>query len=174
MRAEPQSSSGPDLWKGLLAGALGGLIASLAMSEFYSLLPRAESYSQPDKEDATVRAASAISQTVVHHELTPDQKKIGGSVVHYAFGTTIAALYGVLVEFRESTRLGWGLPFGAAIWLGAHVITVPTLGLSEPVTSAALADEAAEFAAHLVYGAVVEGLRRSLRASLGFLLHVGR
>jgi uncharacterized membrane protein YagU involved in acid resistance len=163
MRAEQKSSSAPNLSQGLLAGALGGLVASFAMSEFYSLLPRDEQYSQPDKEDSTVRAASAVSRTLFHHELTPDQKKIGGSVVHYAFGTTIAALYGVLVEFRESTRFGWGLPFGAAIWLGAHVITVPALGLSEPVTRGAHSAEAAEFAAHLVYGAVVEGLRRWLR-----------
>ncbi len=42
MRVEPQSNPPqPNLWKGLLAGALGGLIASFAMSEFYSLLPRA-------------------------------------------------------------------------------------------------------------------------------------
>lgn len=163
MRAEPQSISGPNLWKGLLAGALGGLIASFAMSEFYSLLPHAESYSQPDKEDSTVRTASAISQTVFHHELTPDRKTIAGAAVHYAFGTIMAAEFGVLVEFCGATRFGWGLPFGVAVWLGAHVITVPALGLSEPVTRAAPAAEAAEFAAHLVYGAVVEGVRRALR-----------
>jgi hypothetical protein len=38
MRAETQSSSEPNLWKGLLAGALGGLVASFAMSKFYSLV----------------------------------------------------------------------------------------------------------------------------------------
>jgi uncharacterized membrane protein YagU involved in acid resistance len=164
MRVEPQSNPlQPNPWKGLLAGALGGLIATFAMSEFYSLLPRAENYPQPGKEDSTVKAASAISQAIFHHDLTTDQKKMAGSAVHYTFGMTMAALYGVLAEFRHSTRLGWGTTFGAAIWLGAHVITVPALGLSEPVTRVAPATEAAEFAAHLVYGAVVERLRRSLR-----------
>ena len=76
----------------------------------------------------------------------------------------MAAIYGVLVEFRRSTRLGWGLPFGAAVWLGAHVITVPALGLSEPVTRSAPAAEATEFAAHIIYGAVAEGFRRLLPA----------
>ncbi|MFZ0592688.1 MAG: DUF6789 family protein [Bryobacteraceae bacterium] len=153
----------PSLWKGILAGALAGLIASRVMSEFHSLLPRAESYSQRADEDSTVKAASAISRTIFHHELSSDQKKIAGPAMHYAFGTTVAALYGALAEFRDPLPLGRGLPFGAAIWFGAHVITVPALGLSEPVTRSAPATEAAEFAAHLVYGTVVEGLRRSLR-----------
>jgi len=163
MRAESRSSSEPNLWKGLLAGALGGLIASFAMSEFYSLILSAESNSEPGKEDSTVKAASAISQMVFHHVLTPDQKTIAGPALHYAFGMTMAGAYGVLVEFWDAARLGCGLPFGIAVWLGAHVITVPALGLSQPITRNAIASEAVEGAAHLVYGAVVEGLRGSLR-----------
>jgi putative membrane protein len=166
VRAESQSSSKPNLWKGLLAGGLGGLIGSFAMSEFHTLVPRAESNSEPAKEDSTVKAASAISQIVFHHVLTPDQKTLAGPAVHYAFGMTMAAAYGVLVEFVESwdaARLGWGVPLGIAVWLGAHVITVPALGLSQPITQSGAASEAAEGGAHLVYGVVVEGLRRSLR-----------
>ncbi len=156
----------PSPWKALIAGAFGGLVASVAMSEFHSLFPHAESHSQPASEDSTVKAASAISKAIFHHRLTAAQKVTAGSVVHYAFGTTMGALYGVLAEFRDSQRLGWGLPFGAAIWLGAHVIIVPALGLSEPIVGKAPAAEAAEFASHLVYGAVVEGVRRTLRKSL--------
>jgi putative membrane protein len=172
MRVNPQSSSGPNLWKGLVAGALGGLTGSFVMSEFYSLLLRAKSNleplknSEPLKEDSTVIAASAISQTLFHHELTPDQKTMAGPAVHYLFGATTAATYGLLVEFWDAARLGWGLPFGAAVWLGAHVITVPALGLSEPITRSAAGTEAVEGAAHLVYGAVVEVVRRSLREIL--------
>ena len=91
MRAETQSSSEPNLWKGLLAGALGGLTASFAMSEFYSLVLGVEGNSEPGKEDSTVKAASAISEIVFHHGLTPDQKTIAGPAVHYAFGMTMGA-----------------------------------------------------------------------------------
>ena len=38
--------------------------------------------------------------------LTPDQKTIAGRPVHYAFGTTMAAAYGVLVEFWDVARQG--------------------------------------------------------------------
>jgi len=40
---------------------------------------------------------------------------------------------------------------------------VPALNLSEPITRSSLSAEGAEFAAHMVYGVVAEGLRRFLR-----------
>ncbi len=153
-------------WKGLLAGVLGGLAGAFAMSQFHSLVQSDERPSKPDKEDSTVLAASVISQNIFHHELTAQQKKIAAPAVHYAFGSTVAAAYGTLVEFAPSMCAGWGMPFGAVVWLGAHVITVPALGLSEPVTRSAPGPEAAEFGAHLVYGSVAEGLRRFLRIHL--------
>jgi uncharacterized membrane protein YagU involved in acid resistance len=48
--------------------------------------------------------------------------------------------------------------------LDAHVIGVPALGLSEPVTNSPMSSEAREFGAHLVYGTVSEGLRHAMRS----------
>jgi putative membrane protein len=162
MRTDPKQN----LWKGFLAGALGGLAASFAMSQFHALFQKAGSAALPSGEDSTVRAASAVSRTVFHHKLTLDQKKIAGPTVHYSFGANVAAIYGTTAELAPLVSTGWGIPFGAAVWLGAHVITVPALGLSEPITHSAPRAEAVEFGAHLVYGAVVEGLRRFLRRRL--------
>jgi len=148
--------------KGLLAGAAGGLIASFAMGKFSGLFTFG-SNSDQSHEDSTVLAASAISRKLFHHDLTPEQKTIAGPAMHYLFGSTMGATYGVLVEFWDAARLGWGLPFGAAVWLGAHAIAVPALGLSEPITRNAPAAEAIEAAAHLVYGAMLEAVRRSIR-----------
>jgi len=156
MGTEPK----PDLRKGVLAGALGGLIASFAMNRFHSLFQKVESSSAVTQEDSTAKAASAVSQKIFQHELTPQEKKIAGPAMHYAFGASVASLYGAAVEVLPVLRTGWGLPFGVAVWLGAHVITVPALGLSEPVTKSTPRREAVEFGAHLVYGAVVESVRR--------------
>ena len=162
MRNDPEGNS----WKGFLAGAVGGLVACFAMGQFYALLPKAESSAKQSTEDSTVKAAGAISQKFFHHKLTPQQKKIAGPMMHYGFGTSVAAIYGAVAEFAPFVRTGWGMAFGAGVWLGAHVITVPALGLSEPVTKSTPRKEAAEFGAHLVYGAVVEGLRRFVRTRL--------
>jgi putative membrane protein len=151
------------LWKGLLAGALGGFAGSFAMSQFHDLLQRGDAFSRQRKDDSTVKAATAISQCVFQHELTEQQKKIAAPAVHYAFGTSVGAIYGTLVESRQVMRAGWGLPFGAVVWLGAHAIAVPALGLSEPITESDPGSEAAEFGAHLVYGVTVESVRRLLR-----------
>ncbi|MGH9581518.1 MAG: DUF1440 domain-containing protein [Bryobacteraceae bacterium] len=156
----------PNPWKGLVAGALGGFAGSFAMSQFHSLLLSAETSFQQEKEDSTVLAASAVSRGIFHHELTAREKKIAAPVAHYVFGASMAAIYGTLVEFEPSVRAGWGMPFGAAVWLSAHVITVPALDLSEPVTRSTPAQETAEFSAHIVYGLAVESLRRFLRIYL--------
>ena len=151
-------------WKGLLAGAAGGIVASFAMGQFHALFQNAETSSSQDKEDSTVKAASAISQGIFRHELTPKQKKIAGPAVHYAFGASMAAVYGAAVELAPVLHTGYGMAFGATGWLGAHVITVPALGLSEPITRSTPASEGAEFGAHMVYGVVTEAVRRLIRA----------
>jgi uncharacterized membrane protein YagU involved in acid resistance len=136
------------------------------MSQFHSLLQKKEPSSQQDKEDSTVRAASAVSRGILGRDLTDEQKKIAAPLVHYLFGASIAAVYGTAVEFVPDMCAGSGLVFGATVWLGAHVIAVPLLGFSEPVTESTARSEAVEAGAHLLYGATVEGVRRISRMSL--------
>ena len=159
MRTDPKRNP----WKGFAAGALGGLAASFAMGQFYSLFQKFESSALPDQEDSTVQLASAMAQSIFHHRLTPEQKEIAGPAVHYGFGASVASLYGIAAEFAPPVRAGWGMAFGAAVWLGAHVIVVPALGFSPPISESTPGKEATELGGHLVYGAVVEGLRRFLR-----------
>lgn len=156
----------PNAWKGLLAGAVGGLAGSFAMGQFHSLLSsHSETPSPQGKEDSTVLAASAISRTIFDHKLTAREEKIAAPAVHYAFGTSMGAIYGTLGEWDHLVHAGWGVPLGAALWLGAHVTAVPALDLSDPITQSTPAQEAAEFGAHIVYGVVTESVRRLLRRS---------
>lgn len=154
--------------KGFLAGAAAGLAASAAMSEFHSIFQRPGSSSDAgEKEDSTVQAASAIAGIIFRHKLTREQKRVAGSMMHYGFGATLGAFYGAAVEFVPELRAGCGALFGVAAWLGAHVITVPALGLSDPITKSAPAAEAIEFGAHLVYGVTAESLRCEIRKLIG-------
>ena len=61
---------------------------------------------------------------------------------------------------------GLGLPFGAAVWLGAHVTMVPAFGLAPPVSRQPRPKEALELMLHLIYGAVTETTRRLIRRTL--------
>jgi uncharacterized membrane protein YagU involved in acid resistance len=136
------------------------------MGQFHALFSETQSPRDGNEEDSTVKAASAVSHIVLSRELRPDEKTMAGTAVHYAFGTLVGAGYGLAAEYRPAAQAGWGTLFGAAVWLGAHVITVPALGLAQPVTHSTPRKEAAEFGAHLVYGAVAESIRRFLRRHL--------
>jgi uncharacterized membrane protein YagU involved in acid resistance len=59
-----------------------------------------------------------------------------------------------------------GLPFGVAVWLGAHVIMVPSPRTRSTTDTPPPLKEAFELALHLVYGAVTELARRFIRQTL--------
>jgi hypothetical protein len=111
MKTDPQ----PDLRRGLLAGAVGGLVACFVMSQFHAFFQNVEPSADSNREDSTVKTASALSQTIFHHELTAYQKEIAGPVVHYAFGASVAMFYGAAVEVLPVLRTARGMPFGAAV-----------------------------------------------------------
>src|SRR6185369_9042819 len=69
------------------------------------------------QDDTTVRTASLISERFFHHKLSPKEKKIGGTAVHYSLGTGVGGLYGAAAEFVPEVATGLGMPFGAAFWL---------------------------------------------------------
>src|SRR4051812_3331743 len=82
--------------KGLLAGAIGGLVASYAMNQFQVGLKKVEdawgkSAHQPsdtpqslkpteDSEDATMKTADRIAMLVTRRHLSREQKKKAGPV----------------------------------------------------------------------------------------------
>ena len=175
-----------DVVKGLAAGLVGGLVASWTMNRFQDVWTKvAESMkesqgngstkqgnkgegeqSSGEQEDATVKAASAISEGIFDHKLTKSEKKVAGPAVHYAFGTSVGGLYGAVAELAPEVTAGAGLPFGAAFWLVADETAVPLLGLSKGPTEYPLGTHAYALASHFVYGLTAEVVRRAVRNAL--------
>jgi hypothetical protein len=172
-------------FRGVAAGALAGLVASWVMNEFQELKPiqkpqqskAGEGQSRPSEEpreeqreqqgdldeDATVKTARRISRKVFQHELTPAEKKLAGPAVHYAYGSLVGGLYGGLAELMPITAAGAGMPFGFALWLLGDEIAVPALGLGKPPTETPAEVHADALAAHFMYGATTDCLRRVFR-----------
>lgn len=179
-----------DLWKGAAAGLVAGLVASWTMNQFQAAWSKAaEGFEKPhgaqsmqpsegqhpgpgseqDKEnqdDATMKAAKAISEGIFGHEVKEGEKKAAGALVHYAFGTATGGLYGTIAEFAPEITTAAGLPFGAAFWLLADEIAVPLLGLSKGPTEYPPSTHAYALASHLVYGLTAEVTRRAVRSAL--------
>jgi putative membrane protein len=127
--------------------------------------PQADSQTQA-QDDTTVRAASAVSEGLFGHKLTPSEKKVGGTAVHYVLGTGVGGLYGAAAEMAPRVTAGSGLPFGAVFWLVVDEGAVPLLGLSKGPTAYPVLTHAYALASHFVYGLTAEVVRRALRKAM--------
>jgi hypothetical protein len=185
----PKNHSEPNVWKGALAGVVAGLVASWAMNRFQdvwvSLSPkdstsddkssdrdressnlRSNQSEEETQDDATVKAASAISENLFNHKLSSDEKKIAGPAVHYATGAAGGLVYGLAAELAPEITKGAGLPYGTAFWLVIDECLVPLLGFAKGPGEYPLSAHAYALASHLVFGATAEGTRRLLRGSM--------
>src|SRR5205823_15047630 len=117
---------------------------------------------QPESEDSTEKVADTVAWLATGHHLSKEGKQKGGPIVHYAFGTLMGALYGVLAELSHSATAYAGTAFGTGLFLAADEIMVPALGLSKPPTQQHASDQLTHYAAHLVYGTTTELVRRCI------------
>lgn len=175
-----ENPGGADVLRGLAAGLIGGLVASWTMNQFQTLTSKLmkemeksrggqkkkEEQDKKEGDDATVKAASAISEGIFDHKLTKSEKKVAGPAVHFALGTITGGFYGVAAELAPIISVGAGLPFGAVFWLAADEAAVPALGLSKPPTEYPLSAHASALASHLVYGLTTDIVRRAVRRAL--------
>lgn len=168
----------PELWKGALAGAVAGLVASTVMTRFQGLWSSAQQklksnssqqqtprHSEPSS-NPTVKVADNIIRKVAGKEVPRQHKETAGTIVHYGFGTAMGAVYGLLTEVSPSATAGYGLAYGAALFIGADELAVPALDLSRPATEVPLNRHLYGLASHLVYAAALEGTRRLARRGM--------
>jgi uncharacterized membrane protein YagU involved in acid resistance len=148
----------------VVGGLLGGLVGAAAMSVAHTAISRARPPAPPPgdqrEEDATVKVADALSRALRHEPLPEDAKPLAGSIVHYAFGAITGLAQGIAAGVTRLAGVGGGLGFGSAVWLGAHVVTVPALGLAPSPRRRPLDQEGIEFALHLLFGVCAEQVRR--------------
>lgn len=173
----------PSWWKGAVAGAIGGLAGSWTMEQAQALTSRASddgldraqhatgrpaewSARTQDQlsgdEPATVQAAEAILQ----RPLDAAEREVAGPVLHYLFGLGVGALYGMLAETRRQTTRGFGTGYGMAVWATADQFGVSALGLASPPSDRPRRAEAYSTISHLVFGATLEAVRRTVRGAL--------
>jgi len=161
--------------KGLVAGLVGGLVGTIVMTEFQKAWTKAAEamqngdharQEQQQGENATMKAAAKIAH-IGGRELSHEQKKKAGPLVHYSFGTLQGAMYGAMTEVTR-TPGGFlpGLLFGAALFGLADEVAVPALGFSGKPSESPLSTHPYAAAAHCVYGMATEFARRGLRAAI--------
>ena len=148
--------------RGLVAGAAGGLLGAALMGLSYKMVARIAPPAPSGGEDATAKAANAIAKGFTGRGLRPSQKEIGSQFVHYGFGATVGALYGLVAGELPLASVGYGTLFGAMVYAGAHTIAVPAAGLAPSPLRHKPLQESPEFISHLVYGFAADMVRRLL------------
>ena len=158
----------------MLAGIAAGLAASWIMNQFQSAIkPKQEQNpaGKPDEQGGqhvkhhrqpTVEVADRVMNTVAGRHLRPEEEKVAGPLVHYAYGAAIGGLYAYAADRNPKITAAAGLPFGVAVWLLADEVPLPLLGLSKPPWEYPASMHAYALASHAVYGMAVEGVRRGL------------
>ena len=120
---------------------------------------------QSESDNPTVKVAQAIAGPLLNRELTDDEKRVAGSIVHYAFGALTGGIYGILSEATPLAHAGFGIAYATGLWLAADEGLVPALKLSKPPQDYPMSQHLSGFGAHLVYGVTTEAVRRTLRAA---------
>ena len=157
-----------DFSRGLVAGALAGLAASYAMSEFQALWRGVDEdlrKKQSQGEPATVKVANAASQALSGEPVPRRARRQASELVHYLTGAGIGMVYGVLAEFTPGVTAGFGSVYGGMTWAILDEGLTPALGFSPPPTESDTKDHLFGLASHVAYGWTLE-LTRSVFAAV--------
>ncbi|MBV9683200.1 MAG: DUF1440 domain-containing protein, partial [Solirubrobacterales bacterium] len=84
-------------------------------------------------------------------KLPATRTRLVNNVMHWSYGIFNGAQYGIVAESLPEPRIRYGLPFGAAVWIGDYVI-LPAAKLYEPIWKYDAKTLANDLNAHLVYG----------------------
>jgi hypothetical protein len=95
-------------------------------------------------------------------ELHPPQPHPLGIALHYSFATVPTIAYAVLRHRHPAVAAGFGTAFGIAATAIEDEGLNPLLGLAAPPQDYPWQDHARSVVAHLVVGAVAEGILRAL------------
>jgi uncharacterized membrane protein YagU involved in acid resistance len=139
--------------RGAGAGALAtGLMSSVMMGAkqagFVGGMP-------PEKITATMLDRTGIGHSGAEQDAL-------ATLLHFGFGATAGAVFGVLAPKPLIARVPAGMAYGAAIWGVSYMGWVPALGIMPPAERDRRDRQAVMLAAHLVYGtalAVLVGAR---------------
>lgn len=167
----------PSIWKGIVAGLAGGLAGAWTMSQFQTGYKKASDALNaragqsrkpaPDGPDATMVTADQLMRPILGRRLTRDEKQKAAPIVHYAFASAVGSAYGAAAEYAPQVRKFAGVPFGAALFVGADEVALPALKLARGPREYPLSTHLYGLGSHLVYGLTIEMVRRGVRRALG-------
>lgn len=162
--------------RNLAIGIASGLAAAWVMDRFQagwsSVRQRSEREDPPphgseeQSEPTTVKAADRVSNVVVGGPVANPRRYFAGQAVHYSFGAYLGAFYALLLSSFPKASTGFGMLYGAAVWLVADEFLVPAGELAPPPRDVPASIHLYAFISHLVFGAALQGSWQGIEAAL--------
>jgi putative membrane protein len=150
---------GRSLAKGLLAGLIGGLVATAAKLVAERMYPP-RTHGEPEPPEV-------LAEKIAGRELAVREKTAAAESIHWGFGALAGAAYGGVVEYFPAATSKDGAAFGMALSSLTHGTALPAMGLSAAPEDQTARERTSEVATHVVYGVVTETVRRVVRKMLG-------
>lgn len=152
----------------VLRGAVAGAVGTLAMDAvWYARYRRGGgeggfaswdvTRDVPSWDDASApgQVGRRIVEAVTGKPVPVERAAALTNAMHWAYGTSWTVAYGLLVRGR-SRRPAWhGPAFGAVVWASDYV-TLPLLGIYEPIWTYDARTLAQDLSAHLVFGSAAD------------------
>ena len=156
-----ETDSSPDLsdiFKGFLAGAIGGLAGTAAKTIAEQIFPPRP----PERRSPPVVAV----EMATGEDIPEEQKDLVQEAVHWPFGTLTGAAYGAAAEVLPAVTTGYGAAFGLSVLATTHESVMPALGITPPPTELPAKEHASEMFSHTLYGVTTELVRKTVRELL--------
>ncbi len=146
------------LAKGMLAGLVGGIVATAAKSFGERVFPP-RTHGEPEPP-------SVLAEKLAGHALSPAQDQAASQAIHWTFGALTGAAYGGLAEYFPQATQREGASFGLALATLTHGHALPAFGLAADPEHQTTREHTSEMATHILYGVITEVVRSAIRRQM--------
>jgi uncharacterized protein DUF6789 len=114
---------------------------------------------------APAQVGRRLLEGVFHRSAPPDRAALIGNVMHWTYGLSWGAQYGLVAgSLRAARTVPSGLAFGTTVWTGDYVV-LPLMGIYKPIWQYDARTLADDLSAHLVFGTTTAAAIRLLSST---------
>ena len=148
----------PSLFKGFIAGAIGGLVGAAAKAAGEAVYP--------PRTQGQIAPPAVLLNRMSAAPLSEETEEASVRAIHWGFGALAGGVYGALAEYQPVVTSKLGATFGLTLCGITHAATLPMMGLTESPENQPAREHASELVTHAIYGITTELVRRLARKAL--------
>ncbi|WP_010521147.1 DUF1440 domain-containing protein [Aquimarina agarivorans] len=152
--------------KNLIKGAFAGIIGSIVATKLKSSLEEVLPVRSTDTDSPPVIIADRITKIKTNTGLKASEKKPAEKKIHWIFGITIGALYGIAAEKDPKVTKGMGTTMGTSLYGTTHASILPALKTEPWPNRNKKSYVANEFIGHIAFGVTTEIIRKIVRKAI--------